>query len=84
VERRWPDGPTCPACGSHNVMSGAKHKTMPYRCREKGCYQRFSAKTGTVMEGSKIGFQKWMLGAFLMTTSTHQYQASPSTISSRQ
>lgn len=69
VKRRWPDGPTCPACGSHNVQTGAKHKTMPYRCREKGCYQRFSAKTGTVMEGSKIGFQKWMLAAFLLTTS---------------
>ena len=69
VKRRWPDGPTCPACGSDNVQTGAKHKTMPFRCREKGCYQRFSAKTGTVMEGSKIGFQKWMLAAFLLTTS---------------
>ena len=69
VKRRWPDGPTCPACGSHNVQTGAKHKTMPFRCRDKGCTQRFSAKTGTVMEGSKIGFQKWMLAAFLLTTS---------------
>ena len=69
VKRRWPDGPTCPACGSDNVQTGAKHKTMPYRCREKDCYQRFSAKTGTVLEGSKIGFQKWMIAAFLLTTS---------------
>lgn len=67
VERRWPDGPTCPACGSDNVQTGVKHKTMPFPCREKGCYQRFSAKTGTVLEGSKIGFRKWMIAAFLLT-----------------
>ena len=69
VKRRWPDGVTCPACGSDNVQTGAKHKTMPFRCREKDCCQRFSAKTGTVLEGSKIGFQKWMIAAFLLTTS---------------
>ena len=69
AKRRWPDGVTCPACGSDNVQTGAKHKSMPFRCRQKGCYQRFSAKTGTVMEGSKIGFQKWMMAAFLLTTS---------------
>ena len=69
VKKRWPDGITCPACGSDNVQTGAKHKTMPFRCRERGCAQRFSAKTGTVLEGSKIGFQKWMIAAFLLTTS---------------
>ena len=31
-EQRWPEGPHCPYCGSTNVQSGAKHKTMPYRC----------------------------------------------------
>ena len=61
VERRWPEGVHCPHCGSTNVQSGAKHKSMPYRCREKGCRKRFSAKTGTVMEGSKLGFQVWSL-----------------------
>ena len=68
VERRWPDGPTCPHCGSANVQSGTKHKTMPYRCREKECAKRFSAKSGTVMEGSKLGFQVWMVATFLLST----------------
>lgn len=58
VERRWKNGVHCPHCGSTNVQSGAKHKTMPYRCREKECAKRFSAKTGTVMEGSKLGFSQ--------------------------
>ena len=69
VERRWPDGVHCPHCGSTNVQSGAKHKTMPYRCREKGCSKRFSAKTGTVMVGSKLGFQVWMIATYLLSTS---------------
>ncbi|MCY4137779.1 MAG: IS1595 family transposase [Rhodobacteraceae bacterium] len=69
IERRWPDGINCPHCGSHNVQTGAKHKTMPFRCREKVCAKRFSAKTGTVMEGSKLGFQVWMIATYLLSTS---------------
>ena len=68
VDRRWPNGVTCPHCGSLNVQVGAKHKTMPYRCREKECAKRFSPKTGTVMEGSKLGFQTWILATFLLST----------------
>ena len=68
VEQRWPNGVACPHCGSTNVQSGTKHKTMPYRCREKECAKRFSAKTGTVMEGSKLGFQVWMIATFLLST----------------
>ena len=68
VERRWPDGIHCPHCGSENVQTGAKHKSMPYRCREKGCAKRFSAKTGTVMEGSKLGFRVWMIATFQLST----------------
>jgi len=69
AETRWPDGPRCPACDSDNVLSGAKHKTMPYRCRAKGCRKRFSVKTGTVMEASNIGYQKWAMAMYLSLTS---------------
>ena len=51
-----------------NVQSGTAHKTMPYRCREKECAKRFSLKTGTVMEGSKLGFQVWVIATYLMST----------------
>ena len=69
INRRWPNGEVCcPYCGSLNVQIGAKHKTMPYRCREKGCTKWFSTKTGTVMEGSKLGFQVWIIAIYLMTT----------------
>ena len=69
ITNRWPDGPACPYCGSMNVLTGAKHKSMPYRCREKVCAKRFSVKTGTVMEGSKLGFQVWIMAMCLVTTS---------------
>ena len=69
IGQRWPDGVCCPHCGSLNVQTAAKHKTMPFRCREKECAKRFSTKTGTVMEGSKVGFQDWIIAIFLLTTS---------------
>ena len=69
VKQRWPHGIVCPHCGSTNVQTGAKHKTMPYRCREKECAKRFSHKTETVMEGSKLGMQTWMIATYLLSTS---------------
>ncbi len=69
VEQRWPEGPHCPHCGSVRVQSGAAHKTMPYRCRERECRKRFSVRTGTCMEASNLGFQVWAVAMYLMTTS---------------
>lgn len=68
TEGRWPHGPHCPHCGSVNVQSGAKHKTMPYRCREKECAQRFSVRTATAMEASNLGFQVWAIAIYLVAT----------------
>ena len=66
---RWPHGPACPKCGSVNVQSDASHPTMPYRCREKECGRtRFSVKTGTVMESSKLGYQTWAIAIYLFLT----------------
>ena len=39
---------------------------MPYRCRD--CDKRFSAKTGTSLEGSNLGFQTWVIAIYLVTT----------------
>ena len=69
IKKRWPSGICCPVCGSVNVQTGCKHKTMPYRCREKECQKKFSVKTGTVMEGAKVGYQDWITAMFLVSTS---------------
>ena len=66
VKARWPEGVACPHCGSVNVQTGAKHKTMPYRCRD--CHKRFSARTGTALESSNLGFQTWMIAIYMLTT----------------
>ena len=69
ADQRWPDGPHCPHCGSHNVQCGISHKTMTHRCREKECGKRmFSIKTGTVMEGSNLKYRAWAVGIYLFTT----------------
>ena len=58
-----------------NVRIGAKHRTMLYRCHEKQCAKRFCAKTGTVTEGSKLGFQVWMIANHLLsTTEAHSWR----------
>ena len=68
VKTRWPNGIACHYCGSTNVQTGAKHKSMPLRCREKECAKRFSVRTGTVMQSSKLGYQTWAIAAYLMST----------------
>ena len=62
---RWSDGRTCPKCGSGRT-SEAKHKTMPYRCKD--CHGYFSVKTGSVMESSKLPLLKWLWTYYLYAT----------------
>ena len=66
VASRWPDGPRCPHCDSDNVQAGASHPTMPMRCR--ACRKRFSARTGTAMADSKLGYRVWAIAIYLVTT----------------
>ena len=63
---RWPDGVSCVRCESENVQTGSKHKTMPLRCRT--CGKKFSAKTGTVMQSSKLGYQIWAIAIYILAT----------------
>ncbi len=66
AKARWGDEPACTHCGSVNVQTGAKHKTMPLRCRD--CRKRFSVRMGTAMQDSNIPLRKWAIAAYLMTT----------------
>ena len=64
---RWPDGRYCLHCGSDSYSISATRLPMPYRCRK--CRKYFSVKTGSVMQGSNLGYQKWAFGIYLMGTS---------------
>lgn len=62
----WPDGRRCGHCGSVDTFE-AKHRSMPYRCRD--CSSYFSVKTGTAISSSKIGLRKWAIAIYLELTS---------------
>ena len=67
-EARWPTGPRCPDCGSQDVQTGIKHKSMMYRCRTCSGKPMFSLKTDTVMERSHLSYRVWAIGIYLFTT----------------
>ena len=64
----WPEGPFCPHCGSYDVQHPIKHKTMTHRCRSCPKRPQFSLKTGSVMEGSKLGYRDWAIALYLAMT----------------
>ena len=66
VDCRWEDGIKCAHCNSENVNEKIKHPTMPCKCRD--CKKYFSVKTNSAMHGSNIGYQKWAMAIYLMTT----------------
>ena len=66
INERWPDGIRCAHCGSDNILENARHHSMPYYCNS--CERYFSLKTNSVMRNSKLGFQKWGLAIFYMSS----------------
>jgi transposase-like protein len=58
VAHRWPEGVTCPRCGSKNVLFQAKYNR--WQCGSKHALRQFTAKTGTIFEDSPLGLDKWL------------------------
>jgi transposase-like protein len=56
--KRWPNGVTCPKCGSKDVIFLASLRR--WKCRRKHPVRQFSVKVGTVMEDSPIALNKWL------------------------
>ena len=67
VESRWPDGIRCVFCDSDDINESGSHPTQPYRCRD--CKRQFSVKVNSVMHGSKLGYRKWAIAIYQITTS---------------
>jgi transposase-like protein len=67
----WPEGPTCPHCGSCEdritKLQGKSTRPGVYKCKD--CRKPFTVTVGTVMERSKIPLAKWVLAAQLMASS---------------
>jgi transposase-like protein len=65
---RWADGVNCPHCGSLNVhRMGGKTQAGMFLCND--CRDKFSCRTGTVMERSHIALHKWLLAIHLLASS---------------
>src|SRR5580700_2202563 len=65
VARRWPNGVECPRCGSKDVLFLEKYNR--WHCRAKHDAPQFTLKTGTVMEDSPIGLDKWLPAFWLLS-----------------
>jgi transposase-like protein len=59
VAHRWPEGVTCPRCGSKNVLFQEKYNR--WQCGSKHDLRQFTSKTGTIFEDSPLGLDKWLL-----------------------
>jgi transposase-like protein len=66
VPRRWPDGVVCPTCGSKNVKFQPAHNR--WQCSAHHARRQFTLKTGTVMEDSPIGLDKWLTAMWLVAS----------------
>lgn len=58
VARRWPNGVSCPTCGSEAVLFLKNQRR--WKCGNDHVRRQFSVKVGTVMEDSPLGLDKWL------------------------
>ena len=65
---RWTGEPICPHCGSIKVRRmGGKIQAGMFLCND--CRDKFTVRTGTVMERSHIPLHKWLLATHLLAAS---------------
>ena len=65
IDIRWSGDIICPVCSGNNV-SERKTEKRSWRCRD--CRKDFSTKTGTLMQGSNLGFRTWAIAIYFLTT----------------
>lgn len=65
AELRWPDGIVCPHCSGSEVTFLKTRRI--WKC--KSCRKQFSIKTGTILEDSPIGLDKWLAAIWIIVNS---------------
>ncbi|MEX1009163.1 MAG: IS1595 family transposase [Acidimicrobiia bacterium] len=61
---RWPNGPTCPACGCQEYSYLTTRRL--WKCKAKDCRKQYSVKVGTIFEDSAIPLDKWLCSIWLI------------------
>ena len=73
--QRWGGEPVCPHCGSlHVTRMGGKTQAGMFLCND--CRDKFTVRTGTVMERSHVPLHKWLLATHIMAASKKGMSAS--------
>src|SRR5579871_443357 len=70
VSLRWPNGVQCPHCLKatgeiHGRVSFLSTRRI-WKCKE--CKKQFSVKSGTIMEDSPLGLDKWLTALWLLVS----------------
>jgi transposase-like protein len=65
ARKRWPNGVTCPTCGSSKVSF--LEVQQRWQCNARHAKRQFSVKVGTIMENSPIGLDKWLPAAWMIS-----------------
>jgi len=64
AELRWPDGITCPNCGSKEI-SFLKTRRL-WKCKNNHAKRQFSIKVGSIFEDSPLPLDKWLVAMWLI------------------
>lgn len=59
VAIRWPNGVTCPTCGSKKVSFLSTRRL--WKCSQKHDRRQFSIKVGSIFEDSPLALDKWLV-----------------------
>lgn len=72
IAKRWPDGFTCPHCGS---VKGWRLETKAATFECAGCHKQTSATAGTIMHATHLPLRTWFLAAHLLATHSNGISA---------
>jgi transposase-like protein len=70
---RWPNGPSCPKCGSVNEAGVVGNRAGLFRCRP--CGTQFTVTVGTAMDGTHLPLRHWYLAMYLMLSTAKPISA---------
>src|SRR5437764_7105250 len=72
LEKRWPDGFRCPACGQAEAWELGRER-LTLQCA--ACERQVSVTAGPVLHGSHLPLRTWFLAPWLMAPNANGFSA---------